>query len=67
MGLDADRACAILASDEYAADVRAREQLYLRNGIHAVPAVILNDKYLVQGGQPVETFERALAQVAAGK
>ena len=62
-----DRARAILASDEYAADVRAREQLYLRNGIHAVPAVILNDKYLVQGGQPVEAFERALAQVAAEK
>lgn len=67
VGLDADRARAILASDEYAADVRAREQLYLRNGIHAVPAVILNNKYLVQGGQPVEAFERALAQVAAGK
>ena len=67
VGLDADRARAILASDEYAADVRAREQLYLRNGIHAVPAVILNDEYLVQGGQPVEAFERALAQVAAGK
>lgn len=67
VGLDADRARAILASEEYAADVRAREQLYLRNGIHAVPAVILNDEYLVQGGQPVEAFERALAQVAAGK
>lgn len=67
VGLDADRARAILASDEYAEDVRAREQLYLRNGIHAVPAVILNDKYLVQGGQPVEAFESALAQVAAGK
>ena len=67
VGLDADRARAILASDEYAADVRAREQLYLQSGIHAVPAVILNDEYLVQGGQPVEAFERALAQVAAGK
>ena len=67
VGLDADRARSILASDEYAADVRDREQLYLRNGIHAVPAVILNDKYLVQGGQPVEAFERALAQVAAEK
>jgi predicted DsbA family dithiol-disulfide isomerase len=67
VGLDADRARAILASDEYAADVRAREQLYLQNGIDAVPAVILDDEYLVQGGQPVEAFERALAQVAAGK
>jgi predicted DsbA family dithiol-disulfide isomerase len=67
VGLDPDRARSILASDEYAAEVRAREQLYLRNGIHAVPAVILNDKYLIEGGQPVEAFERALAQVVAGK
>ena len=67
VGLDPGRARAILASDEYAEAVRAREQLYLRHGIHAVPAVILNDKYLVQGGQPVEAFEQALTQVAAGK
>jgi predicted DsbA family dithiol-disulfide isomerase len=66
-GLDADRARAILASDEFAEEVRAREQLYLRNGIHAVPAVILNDEYLIQGGQPVEAFERALTQVVAEK
>ncbi len=51
VGLDADRARSILASDEYAEEVRAREQLYLRNGINGVPAVILNDKYLIQGGQ----------------
>jgi predicted DsbA family dithiol-disulfide isomerase len=66
-GLDADRARAILASDEFAEEVRAREQLYLQNGIHAVPAVILNDKYLIQGGQTVDEFERALTQVVAEK
>ena len=66
-GLDADRARAILASDEFAEEVRAREQLYLRNGIRAVPAVILNDEYLIQGGQPVDAFERALTQVVAEK
>jgi len=65
VGLDADRARQILRSNEYSAEVRAREQLYLSQGIHAVPAVILNDRYLIQGGQPVETFERALRQVAA--
>jgi predicted DsbA family dithiol-disulfide isomerase len=64
VGLDRDRARQILASDEYAAEVRAQEQLYLKNGIHAVPAVILNNRYLVQGGQPVEAFERALKQAA---
>ena len=65
VGLDADRARRILESNEYSDEVRAREQLYLSRGIHAVPAVILNDRYLIQGGQPAETFERALRQVAA--
>jgi predicted DsbA family dithiol-disulfide isomerase len=64
VGLDRERAREILASDEYANDVREREQLFLNNGIHAVPAVILNNRYLVQGGQPVEVFERALRQAA---
>jgi predicted DsbA family dithiol-disulfide isomerase len=65
VGLDRERARNILASTEYATEVRAREQLYLSNGIHAVPAVILNNRYLVQGGQPIEVFERVLRQAAA--
>jgi predicted DsbA family dithiol-disulfide isomerase len=64
-GLDPARARQILASNEFADEVRKREQWYLNQGIHAVPAVILNDRYLIQGGQPVETFERALRQAAA--
>lgn len=63
-GLDAARARQILASNEFADEVRAREQWYLNQGIHAVPAVIFNDRYLIQGGQPVEAFERALSQAA---
>jgi predicted DsbA family dithiol-disulfide isomerase len=66
VGLDRERVRQILNSDEYAAEVREREQLYQNAGIHAVPAVILNDRYLLQGGQPVEAFERALRQVAQG-
>ena len=64
-GLDATRASAILAGDEYAAEVRAREQFYLQRGINSVPAVIINDKHLISGGQPVEVFEQALRQLAA--
>lgn len=64
VGLDADRARAILSSNEFANEVRAREHLYVDHGIHAVPAVILNDRYLIEGGQPVEVFERALQQAA---
>lgn len=65
VGLDATRAGEILASDEYAAAVRERERFYLDHGIHAVPAVIVNDRHLIQGGQPVEVFEQALRQIAA--
>ena len=62
--LPAERAQAILASDDFAAEVRADEQRYQRNGINAVPAVIINQRHLISGGQPVEVFERALRQIA---
>ncbi len=65
VGLDEARARAILQSEEYADAVREREQYYLQHGINAVPAVILNDRHLIQGGQPVEVFEQALRQIAA--
>ena len=64
-GLDPARAREILEGDEYAAQVREREQFFLDHGIHAVPAVIINDRHLIQGGQPPEVFEQALRQLAA--
>jgi len=65
VGLDAARAREILAADDHAEDVRAQQRLYAGQGITAVPSVIFNDRHLIQGGQPVETFERALRQLAA--
>lgn len=62
VGLDGSRAQAILSSVEYAADVREREAFYASRGISAVPSVIVDDRYLIQGGQPVETFEKMLRQ-----
>ena len=64
-GLDEDRAREILASDAFAAQVRERQQFYAQHGIRAVPSVILNDRHLIQGGQPPEVFEQVLRQVAA--
>ena len=66
VGLDADRAREVLASDAYADEVRERTQFYLNQGIHSVPAVIINDRHLISGGQPPEVFEQALRQIAAG-
>jgi predicted DsbA family dithiol-disulfide isomerase len=65
VGLDAKRAAAILESDEFSAEVRAREKFYTDRGIQAVPSVIINDQHLIQGGQPAEVFEQALRQLAA--
>ena len=64
-GLDASRAREILASNLYAEEVRERESFYLTQGIHSVPAVIINDRHLISGGQPPEVFERALREIAA--
>jgi predicted DsbA family dithiol-disulfide isomerase len=65
VGLDATRAREILESDLYAEAVREREDFYRQQGIHAVPSVIVNDKYLIQGGQPAEVFEQALRKIAS--
>lgn len=65
VGLDAARAREILLSDAYAEETRQQQRFYLEQGINSVPAVIINDRYLISGGQPVEVFEQALRQVAA--
>ncbi|MBC7445965.1 MAG: DsbA family oxidoreductase [Polaromonas sp.] len=64
-GLDRLEAAGILASQAYADDVRQRESFYLGQGVHSVPAVIINGTHLISGGQPVEVFEQALRQIAA--
>ena len=63
-GLDGTRAREVLAAGEYADEVRGQEQFYQQQGISAVPSVIFNDRHLLQGGQPVETFENALRQLS---
>jgi predicted DsbA family dithiol-disulfide isomerase len=63
-GLDADQARQLLASDRYAAEVRADERQWQDLGIHAVPAVIVAGRHLIQGGQSIDVFEKLLRQIA---
>jgi len=63
-GLDAERARDVLDSGRYAAEVRADERHWQALGIHAVPSVIVDDRHLIQGGQPPEVFEEALRRLA---
>jgi len=67
VGLDPVTAREILASDRYAAEVHAREQFYRTQQIDAVPAIIINDRNLIQGGQPVAVFEKVLRQLGAAQ
>jgi predicted DsbA family dithiol-disulfide isomerase len=64
-GLDEDRAREVLACDEFTAEVRERQAFYTGNGIHSVPAVIINERHLISGGQPAAVFEQALRRIAA--
>jgi predicted DsbA family dithiol-disulfide isomerase len=63
-GLDVEAAREVLASGRYAEEVRADERRWREADIHAVPAVIINDRYMISGGQPADTFERALRKIA---
>ncbi|MGZ9101154.1 MAG: DsbA family oxidoreductase, partial [Brevundimonas sp.] len=64
-GLDRAQAVEVLADDLYAAEVRAAEDLWRARGINSVPAVVVEGKYLISGGQPAEVFEEALRGMAA--
>jgi predicted DsbA family dithiol-disulfide isomerase len=66
-GLDVAAAREVLASDAHTAEVRERQHFYTQAGIRSVPAVIINDKHLISGGQPVEVFEQALRRIASGE
>lgn len=63
VGLDRQRAAAILASDEFADAVREEEQIWLQRGVSSVPTVVFNGQYAVTGGQPVDTFVGAIRQI----
>ncbi|SDA47173.1 MULTISPECIES: DsbA family oxidoreductase [unclassified Janthinobacterium] len=66
VGLDTAKAAEVLASGAYADEVRAQERFYQQNGINSVPAVIINERHLISGGQPPEVFEQALRQIISG-
>lgn len=62
-GLDKDRAQVVLQNNEFTKEVRDEESTYTNAGISSVPAIILNDRYLLQGAQPPESFLDAFDQL----
>lgn len=64
-GLDRGTAAALLSSDQFALEVRQDEEAWRAKGINAVPAVVINGRYLISGGQPPAVFEQAIRKIVA--
>ena len=64
VGLDAEEARAVLNSERYADTVRADEARYQQAGASAVPAYIVNQKFLISGAQEPDTLIDALREIA---
>ncbi len=64
VGLDAAEAAAVLREGRYTAEVREAEQAWQQAGIRSVPAIVIDRRHLISGGQPPEVFEQALRQLA---
>lgn len=63
VGLSVDNASMILNSNQGEREVRAEQALTQQQGVSAVPAFILDNKYLISGGQPKEAFVNVINEV----
>jgi predicted DsbA family dithiol-disulfide isomerase len=64
-GLDPAAAEAVLSSGAYGEAVRQGEEFWRREGVSAVPTMIINQRFMITGAQPVAALERALRSIAA--
>ena len=62
-GLEEDEALAAFEDEGYLRRVAGSTRAAQEHGVNAVPAFVLDDRLLVLGAQPYETFEHALEQL----
>lgn len=65
-GLDRARAREILASGAFANEVRAEEEVWRNRGIQAVPSIIFNERWIVQGAQSPDVFAQVIRNIVSG-
>ncbi|MDO3382020.1 DsbA family oxidoreductase [Gilvimarinus algae] len=65
VGLDQVEAQKVLESDRYVQSVRDDETTYQQAGVSAVPAFIVNRKYLISGAQEADTLVQAFRDISA--
>ncbi|WP_420548672.1 DsbA family oxidoreductase [Curvivirga sp.] len=62
IGLDKNEAKSVLEDGRYVEAVRENQRRWLSLGIQGVPAVVLDNKYLISGAQEASYFKQALEQ-----
>lgn len=65
LGLSPEKARDVLDSDQYAHAVREDEARYQQAGVTAVPAFIINNKYLVSGAQEPDALVQTFQEIGA--
>ncbi len=63
VGLDADEAAGVLASDDFGKEVRDDESQAARLGIRGVPFFVFEGRLAVSGAQPPEAFHQVFDQI----
>ena len=64
-GLDAAAAAAVLAGEQYGDAVRADEAHWRAQGLGGVPAIVVEGRYMIRGGQRAEVIEDGLQRILA--
>lgn len=64
VGIETQAVLAVLDDDEIREGVKQEEAQFKQMGIESVPAFIINNKYLISGGQPVEAFVQGLQEIS---
>lgn len=62
VGLDAERAQSILATDEFAAEVRTDEARAAELGVTGVPFFVVGGRYAIGGAQPADVLLQAMTR-----
>ncbi|MDG2048258.1 MAG: DsbA family oxidoreductase [Halioglobus sp.] len=63
VGLDGTEASLVLSDQRYASEVRAEQQHWLEQDVHAVPTFVFQRQYIVPGAQEAESFVRLLKKI----
>lgn len=63
IGLDPVESQIVLNDENYQKTVKDEESKFKSMGISSVPAFIINNKYLISGGLPVENFVQSLTEI----